>query len=183
MFIWRIHTGRCNGCQPGWQGCINLIRSLFMSMNGDSHISWELNSSMHQCTCWIPRRLKESTSVLHVRHVSFLSAYWNHRVCAASLLMCDSHHLYQSMWLPWRLDLCLAASIRCFIDPWWSLWHSLWALNSLTHSLVCQIFFVFFFHFLLYFCLISFSNHFFLFSLNNITGARSLKYCCFVSVV
>lgn len=168
---------------------VNLIRSLFMSMNGDSHRSWELNSSMHRCTCWIPRRLKESTSVLHVRHVSFRSALLKSQ-CAASLLMCDFHHLYPSMWLPWRLDLCSAASIWCFIDPWWSLWHSLWALNSLNHSLVCQknlfSFFISYFTFVSFLSVTIFLLYlslFFPFYLRNITGARLLAFCCFVSVV
>lgn len=163
---------------------VNLLRSLFMSMNGDSHRSWELNSSMHQCTCWIPRRLKESTSVLHVRHVSFLSALLkSHWVCAGYLLMCDSRHLYQSMWLPWRLVLWLTASIWCFIDPWWSLWHLLWALNLLTSSLVCQIFFCFLFSFLTLILFHFFSvTTFWFFYLSNITGARSITYCCFACV-
>lgn len=107
----------------------------------------------------------------------FSLLYWNHSVCAASLLMCDSHCLYPSMWLPWRLDQCSTASIRCCIDPWWSLWHSRWALNSLTHSLVCQrvlfflVFFFFFFHF--------FKCLFPLYHMSKISNI----YCCFVSAV
>ncbi len=117
----------------------------------------------------------------------FSLLYWNHRVCAASLLMCDSHHLYPSMWLPWKLDLCSPASIWCFIDPWWSLWHSLWALNSLTRSLDCQRFFVFF-YFISYFTFVSFISvttppppppYY----LSNNPGARSLTHWCFVAVV
>lgn len=141
---------------------MHLIRSLFMSMNGDSHRSWELNSSMPQCTCWIPRRLKESTSVLHVRQVSFLSALLKSQcMCSLFINVRFSPSLSEHV-VAMEVGPVLAASIRCCIDPWWSLWHSLWALNSLTHSLVCQtrmLFLLVFFHFLLYFCFISFSSH------------------------